>query len=64
MKQPSARRPETGIHPPTAAIDGIGQSPRLAGNDEFADCENRSMTIELASAPLPAPGAGLGEDRR
>ena len=64
MKQLSARRPETGIHPPTAALDGIGQSPRLAGNNEFADCENRSMAIELASAPLPAPGAVLDRDRR
>jgi hypothetical protein len=54
----------TGVHPPTATLDGIGQAPRLAGNAELAVCENRGMTIELASAPVPAPGAGLGEDRR
>jgi hypothetical protein len=52
------------MHLSTVGLDEIGQAPRLAGNDGFADRENRGMAIEFGSAPLPAPGGGVGEGRR
>jgi hypothetical protein len=52
------------MHLSTVGLDEIGQGPRLVGNDGFADCENRGMAIEFASAPFQAPGCGLCEDHR